>query len=166
MNPHLAVFRRVARQLRPALAAQQLEAHTGEWLSVAVLKLQKPAWSELAPPSTVNNPGIFFSIWIDAKSLKQQRVLYNIHALKLRHLSTYALESREFATAFRRAFAPAAKHWPNVSTDFGPQTLMQGWIPLDEAALETDATHLAQQFLPLAGKLDALLKARRRSTRG
>ena len=35
MNPHLAVFRLVARQLRPALAAQQLEAHTGEWLSVA-----------------------------------------------------------------------------------------------------------------------------------
>lgn len=165
MNPNLAAFRRAASQLQPALAAKQLEAHTGEWLSVAVLKLQKPAWAENPPPSTVENPGIFFSIWIDAKSLRQQRILYNIHALKLRHLSAYALESREFAAAFRREFAPTAARWPSVSVDFGPQTLMQGWIPLVESTLEADVTHLARRFLPLARTIDALLNARRRTVR-
>lgn len=164
MKTHLAALRRVARELQPDLAAAQLEAHTGSWLEAAVLKLQKPAWAESKPPSTVENPGIFFSIWIDAPSLKLGRVNYNIHALNLRGLSAYTLQSREFAAAFRAAFATTAKAWPNVSVAFGPQTLMQGWIPFDETSLEADAARLARQFIPLADTIDTLLAARRKKS--
>jgi hypothetical protein len=165
MNPYIETFQRVARKLQPVLAAKQIEAHTGEWLGATVLKLQKHAWAKAKPPSTIVNPGIFFSIWIDAQSLKRQRVLYNIHALKLRGLSAYTLESREFATAFRKEFAHNATRWPNVSVDFGPQTLMQGWIALDESTLEADTIRLSRQFLPLARTIDTLLRARLRPAR-
>ncbi len=162
MKTYLAAFRRAARDLEPLLVANQLEAHAGFWIDSAALKVQKPAWAEGKTPSTVTNPGIFFSIWIDAKASKQQRVCYNIHALKLRAMSAYALQSREFATAFRTQFARVSRQWPNVSVDYGPQTLMQGWIDLDTTTLETDAVRLVQQFSPLAATIDALLNARRR----
>lgn len=162
MNPYIDTFQRVARKLEPALSVKQIEAHTGEWLGAAVLKLQKHAWAKAKPPSTVENPGIFFSIWIDAQSLKRQRVCYNIHALKLRGLSAYVLESREFATAFRKEFVHTAARWPNVSVDYGPQTLMQGWFPLDESTLEADVTHLSRHFLPLTRTIDTLLGQRER----
>jgi len=35
----------------------------------------------------------------------------------------------------RRRCATAERRGPNVSTDHGPQTLMQGWIDFDEAHL-------------------------------
>lgn len=161
-SPYLDIFRRVARKIKPTLAAQQIEAHPGEWLGAAVLKLQKPAWAEAKPPSTIENPGIFFSIWIDAKSLQQHRVLYNIHALKLRHLSAYTLRNRAFATAFRIKFNHVSQDWPNVSVDFGPQTLMQGWIPLDETHLVEDALNLVRRFIPLSSTIDTLLKQNRK----
>jgi len=164
MKTHLAALRRVARQLQPDLAAAQLEAHTGSWLGSAALKLQKRTWVEAKPPSTLKNPGIFFSIWIDAPSLKLGRVNYNIHALNLRGLSAYTLQSRAFATAFRAAFTATAKTWPNVSVACGPQTLMQGWIPFDETSFETDAAQLARRFIPLATTIDTLLSQRKRPT--
>ncbi|MBP6506296.1 MAG: hypothetical protein KA257_01915 [Opitutaceae bacterium] len=162
MKTHLTAFRRVASNLGPLLAANQLEVHAGCWIDSAALKVQKPAWAEGKTPSTVTNPGIFFSIWIDAKAPKPQQVSYNIHALKLRAMSAYALQSREFAAAFRAKFARASKDWPNVSVDYGPQTLMEGWIDLNEADLEAAAARLVKQFIPLAATIDALLNARRR----
>lgn len=163
MSPYLVTFHRVVQKLKPLLTTKQIEAHLGEWHGASVLKLQKPAWAKAKPPSTIENPGIFFSIWIDAKSLKQHRVLYNIHALKLRGLSAYTLESREFANAFRKEFAHSATRWPNVSVDFGPQTLMQGWIALDESTLADDTAALARRFIPLSGTIDKLLKQRKKA---
>jgi hypothetical protein len=160
-SPFLKTFQHVARKLQSALKVRQIEAHTGEWLGAAVLKLQKPAWAEAKPPSTVENPGIFFSVWIDAKSLKQHRVRYNIHALKLRHLSAYSLESRAFAAAFRAEFASVSKDRPNVSTDYGPQTLMQGWITLNEARLQEDTVNLVRRFIPLSRMIDIPLDQKR-----
>ncbi len=160
MKTYLTIFRRVARQVRPELAAHQLKPCAGSWLGSAALKVQKPSWTEARPPSSVSEAGIFFSVWIEPKGLKQNRVFYNIHALNLRGFTRYTLLSREFATAFRTEFARTSKSWPNVSTDYGPQTLMQGWFPLDPVTLADDTAALVRRFIPLNATIDMLLKQR------
>lgn len=54
----------------------------------------------------------------------QDRVFYNIRALKLRELEGYAITSRDFARDFRDRFEAMRDQWPNVRVDFGPATLM------------------------------------------
>lgn len=51
-----------------------------------VLKLQKPCWTNDSMNRVENQTGIFFSIWINEKTVRRNRAYYNIHALKLRHL--------------------------------------------------------------------------------
>jgi len=160
MNAYLEIFDRVAARVRPVLTAREIKAHTGCWHESAVLKLQKRRWANRAPAAGPSEVGVFFSMWIDAKALKQSRVFYNIHALKLRSLEGHAIRSREFAAAFRDAFAVSASDWPHVSTDFGPQTLMQGWIALDPMRLEGDTVDLARRFVTLAPLIDSLLDQR------
>jgi len=160
MNSYLEIFGRVAAQVRPVLAARQIETHVGCWHEAAVLKLQKRRWANQPPAAGPSESGIFFSVWVDAKGLKQRRAFYNIHALKLRSLDGCAIQSREFAAAFRAAFAGSARNWPQVSTDYGPQTLMEGWIELDSPRFEDDVAELTRRFLPLAELLDALLDQR------
>ena len=124
-----------------------LVARVGEFLGCPVLKLDKPHWNNRGE---VDIPGeIFFSIWMEA----DDRIKYNIHALKLRHLTAYKLQSREFAAAFRAKFEPAS--WPNISTDFGPQTLMQGWISTD-----SNLDELIAKFVEMHQLIDELLKER------
>ena len=160
MNAYLDVFSQAAARTKPLLDANHLEAHVGCWHESAVLKLQKRRWTSTAPAAAPSEAGIFFSVWIDAKGLKQGRAFYNIHALKLRSLDGYNLQSREFASAFRSAFAASANDWPHVSTDHGPQTLMEGWIDLHMGKIETDITVLIRSFLPLADLIDYLLDQR------
>jgi len=160
MNSYLEMFVRVAAGVRPVLAARQIETHAGCWHEATVLKLQKRRWANQSPAAGPSEVGIFFSVWIDAKGLKQRRAFYNIHALKLRSLAGYAIQSREFAAAFRSAFATAACDWPQVSTDYGPQTLMEGWIELDSRRFEDEVAELTRRFLPLAELLDELLDQR------
>lgn len=161
MEIYIASFSRAAAQVRPDLASRRIEAHIGCWHESAVLKLQKRHWTPDAPASASSEAGIFFSAWLDAKSLRQHRVRYNIHALKLRSFPGYSLQSREFAAAFRSAFASASREWPNVSTDYGPQTLMEGWIDLDPKKIEADVAALIRRFLPLADVIDRLLDQRK-----
>ena len=48
-------------------------------------------------------PAIFFSVWINA-GIKEHKLFYNIHALKLRQLKGYNITSRKFASDFREQF--------------------------------------------------------------
>ena len=65
------------------------------------------------------------------------------------------MESRKFAEAFRKAFAPYAPEWPNVRVDFGPLTLMEGWKETDDVT--DDAVNLAEKFLKIEHLIDELL---------
>ena len=122
-----------------------------------VLKLLKSTWTNDAHDRIGNGTGVFFSVWESDRDTEQDIVLYNIHALKLRQLAGYRLESRKFAFAFRDEFMPHAEKWPNVRTDFGPLTLMQGWIPRRPKQLAHDIVNLAHQFCELVPVIDRLL---------
>ncbi len=160
MNSYLEMFARVAARVRPLLVARQIEAHVGCWHESAVLKLQKRRWANQPPVAGPSEIGIFFSVWVDATGLKQRRAFYNLHALKLRSLEGYSIQSREFAAAFRSAAAESIRDWPHVSTDYGPQTLMQGWIELDSPRVEDEVAELVRRFIPLAERVDKLLDQR------
>lgn len=124
-----------------------------------VLKLLKAHWSDDDPRLIGNETGVFFSLWIEADDASQLH--FNIHALKLRRLRKYALESRKFAEAFRRAFEPLRPQWPPHRVDFGPQTLMEGNVPWDAVPDpgELQLVNLADRFVDIAGLIDELLKS-------
>lgn len=158
MSDYLPAFARAAARLEPELAPHALEVRTGRWLESDVLKLHKRAWLPASAPGCE----IFFSAWIDAEALRHSRVNYNIHALKLRQFPGHAIQSRDFAAAFRTAFVAASSPsgWPNLALDHGPQTLFRGWIELSPPRLEPDLVALARRFLPLAPLIDELLAGR------
>lgn len=139
---------------------QQLNLKVGIWLDSVVLKIQNKDWlpAGAEPLST----GIFFSVWINDDAISRGRISYNIHALKLRDLKTHRIQSLEFADAFRQEFQTFEKGWPNVSTKFGPLTLMEGWLPLDDATLVNDVAALAQRFLSIAPITHKLLAERKK----
>jgi hypothetical protein len=136
----------------------QLRCDAGDWMDSAVLKLQKHAWT---PGGT--EQGIFFSIWLGEKELKARRFHYNIHALKIATLPGHVVKPREFAAAFREKLNASAERsaWPNLSTDYGPQTLMQGWMPLDEGTFRQDVEGLIERFAGMHQLIDALLLERK-----
>jgi hypothetical protein len=109
-----------------------------------------------------NKSGVFFSIWMNEPLAMQNRANYNIHALKLRQLKGYSITSRDFAGAFRKGFTSTRDTWPNVSVDYGPLTLMQGWIKLDSKRPEKDILVLMERFQDLSPLIDRLLESRRR----
>jgi hypothetical protein len=121
------------------------------------MKLQKAIWTDDDMRSVPNHCGVFFSIWLDAKSLGKNQTNYNIHALKMRQLSRYRVKSRDFARAFRTKFHRGSRAWPNVSTDFGPQTLMQGWIGNEPETYEANVLNLMRRFRLLSPVIDQLL---------
>ncbi len=128
-----------------------------------VLKLQKAAWTNDDMTTVRNQTGIFFSIWLNAESLRLNRIHYNIHALKLRQLKGYRITGINFATEFRGLFQPMRDDWPNVSVDYGPLTLMQGWIPLVEKTFARDLAALLQRFGKISPIIDEMLEKRRRA---
>jgi len=160
MKTHLKSFRRIADTAQPSLQSHQLETSVGLWHNSAVLKVQKRDWKEV-PADGSPEAGIFFSIWVEAKSLKKNQAFYNIHALRLRSLSAYTLQSREFAAAFRARFQHQKDAWPHVSLEYGPQTLMQGWISLDSGHADEEMASLIRLFIPAAIIIDELLDARK-----
>ncbi len=149
----------------------------GYYSGCAVLKLQKPSWTNDRMDRVENETGIFFSIWANAKAASQKRAEYNIHALKLRRLAGYSITSRDFAQEFRSGFARMRDGWPNVSVDYGPLTLMQGWIEvapdraeqdileqdiLEQDILEEEILALMERFRLVSPLIDRLLQARRK----
>ena len=147
---------------------QQIKSGTGLickhgfYRGCSVLKLQQADWTNDSMDVVPNKSGIFFSIWVDEKSLKGDRALYNIHALKLRMLKHYFITSIDFAKDFRQRFLELEKYWPNVSTKYGPLTLMQGWIDINPASFENDVLRLMRLFTPVSDIINELLEQRRR----
>jgi hypothetical protein len=123
----------------------------------AVLKLLKQRWSPDPQDVTASTTGIFFSVWIDDSATARGGLHYNLHALKLRQLAGYRLESRKFASAFREAFLPSRVSWPDVSTQFGPQTLFQGFITCKANQVAAVTVDLAMKFSPIGSVIDRLL---------
>ncbi len=146
---------------RPSVA-DGLICKQGFYINSLVLKLQKASWTNDLMSQIRNQSGIFFSIWITEKSTARNRANYNIHALKLRHLKGYSIASRDFAEDFRNRFASLQKIWPNVSVDYGPLTLMQGWIDIQPQSAEKNILHLMKSFEQLSLLIDQLLDSRRR----
>ncbi len=143
-----------------------LVCKAGFYGNCPVLKLQKPHWTNDRMDELRNQTGIFFSIWLGEASARKNRALYNIHALKLRQLKSYSITSIDFAKNFRRRFETVATSWPNVRTDYGPLTLMQGWIEINTDSFERQVTRLMRQFVPISRLIDDLLLSRQRNAAG
>jgi hypothetical protein len=133
----------------------------GFYNDCSVVKLQKDSWTNDRMDRVQNKTGIFFSVWIDQDAASKSRANYNIHALKLRQLEGYSITSRDFARDFRDGSASMRDAWPNVSVDYGPLTLMQGWIEIVPKGFEEDILVLLERFKPVSRVIDLLLEARR-----
>jgi len=148
---------------RELFSQKKLDYKVGIWLKSVVLKFQKKSWINTAQTAKPFEESVFFAIWVNDESIREGKLFYNIHALKLRQLAGYSIKSREFAGAFRSEFKPFQKKWPNVSVNFGPLTLMSVLVTLDEKNFENIIIDLSYKFLEIAFIIDDLLnKANRR----
>jgi hypothetical protein len=75
-------------------------------------------------------------------------------------LKSYRIASNDFCNDFRVAFKKLRKCWPNVSTDFGCVTLMEGWFDINEKTFAREVFRLMNKFEDLAAIIDDLLKRR------
>src|SRR5579862_2513785 len=153
-----AIFGKIKSQFE-AHASDGLVCKQGFYKNCFVLKLQKPFWTNDPMDRVQNESGIFFSIWIEEKAAHRCRANYNIHALKLRELKRFAIVSRDFAADFRKRFASVRTAWPNVSTDYGPLTLMERWIEFRPGTCEADILALMKRFQQLSPLVDQLLES-------
>src|SRR3954462_7505739 len=112
---------------------RELVCADGFHMDCDVLKLRKETWTN-DDPTKINSPtgGIFFSIWVAHEDARNGRAKYNIHSYGHRKLKNYRIASNDFCDDFRAGFKPLQTRWPNVSTDFGCVTLMEGWFKIDE----------------------------------
>ena len=102
---YLAKFQKAADQLdKKLLREKQIEVAVGTVLNSVFLKLYKKSWANPSPDPLTAETRIFFSVWINDPAIEEQKLLYNIHALKLRKLKGYSIQSRKFADAFRKSF--------------------------------------------------------------
>jgi len=142
---------------KKVLRQQHIELAVGVFVDSVFLKLYKKEWADASHDALTAPSRIFFSIWINDKSIAEEKLLYNIHALKLRLLPGYKIESRKFAAMFRKDFKIFEKQWPNVSVDFGPLTLMEGWVKFEEENFQADILKLSAQFLAIEHLIDNTL---------
>ncbi len=158
---YIKEFQKAADQLDKKLLIKK-EIEVAVVLDSVCLKLYKKSWAnELQDPLTTESR-IFFSIWINDTTIEAQKISYNIHAFKLRHPKGYAIQSRQFADAFRESFKAFEAQWPNVSVKYGPLTLMEGWVKLNENDFIHDVLALANNFLAIEHLVDdTLLKFKR-----
>jgi len=162
-QPYFDIFQKSLDHLDHELFGQNnLELNVGIWLNCVVLKIQKETWHNQPTAAQPFQQSIFFSVWINDEGTNESKLYYNIHALKLRELKGYSIKSREFAEAFRVRFKVFEKEWPNVSTQFGPLTLMEGWIKIDGNDFEDHITTLANKFLAIQFIIDDLLGERKK----
>ncbi|MGE8533225.1 hypothetical protein KYG33_20855 [Chryseobacterium sp. D764] len=155
-------------QLATSGIPEEILCNNGLKLSVDIvlesvaLKVYNPEWSG-DPQSPLDAEGrIFFSVWLNDETIREKKIYYNIHALKLRTLKAYKISSRDFAQNFRKEFLEYQKEWPNVSVNYGPLTLMQGWVELQEDSIEKDICELAQLFLKITPVIDRILELYKR----
>lgn len=128
------------------LQKKQIEVAVGIYQDSVFLKLFKKEWANKWQDPLISESRIFFSVWVNDPIIKEQKIFYNIHALKLRQLNGYSITSRAFADNFRTKFKTVEQQWENVSTKFGPQTLMQGWVNVDIKNCQDKTFELANHF--------------------
>jgi hypothetical protein len=155
---YLSEYKKAAKDIdKTILADKEMKVNVGIVLNSVALKLQKKTWTNGAHKMFQPGPSIFFSVWTNDQSIAEEKLLYNIHAFKLRQLQGYSIASREFAFTFRDKFAAFKNDWPNVSVDFGPLTLMEGWIKADPVSVHRDVLRLANTFLKIDHLVDEVL---------
>lgn len=103
---YLEKFQKIADNLDPKhFSEKKLESNVAIWRNSIVLKLQKRSWVNASPLATPFKESIFFSVWVNVEpSIHTGKLYYNIHSLKLRQLTAYKIQSRDFAAAFKMAF--------------------------------------------------------------
>ena len=152
------LFKAAAIQLhKEKFAERGLEIAVGLVLDSVCLKVYKKSWANPAIDPVESASRIFLSVWVNESSIANQRICYNIHALKLRQLKGYKIQSRQFAEVFRASFKGFEANWPNVSVDFGPQTLLEGWVNFEVDSIESKVAKLANDFLEIENLIDATL---------
>lgn len=157
-NNYLPLFKKAADKLdKKLLHEKQIEVAVGIVLDSVFLKLYKKSWANPSQDPLTAESRIFFSVWINDSTIAKQKISYNIHAFKLRKLKGYTIESRKFAETFRAYFKNSEPKWENVSVDFGPLTLMEGWMTLDEKKTEDDLLQLSRNFLEIEHLIDSTL---------
>lgn len=162
MNNYLKIFQKAAVEIENSLPEKSyIKIKTGIWLNSVVLKIQNQNWKNLTELNSTSKSEIFFSVWLEEKSIKKKQMFYNIHAFKLRNLKGYKIESRDFAEGFRKRFKEFESLFPNVSVKHGPLTLMQGWIEIHPDVIENDILKLTEQFLKIQFIIDELLEERK-----
>jgi hypothetical protein len=151
-------FQKIVDQLDSKLLSEKsIEVSVGIYLDSAFIKLYKKSWTSNPQEPLTAESRIFFSIWVNDSTIKKQKIMYNIHALKLRKLKSYSIESRKFADTFRKDFKDYEDQWPNVSLNHGPLTLMEGWLKLDVENFLEDVLKLANNFLQIEHLIDETL---------
>jgi hypothetical protein len=155
---YLERFQNAANQIdKRLLALNQLEVAIGLYKDSVFLKLYKKSWASPLQDPLIAETRIFFSVWINDSTMQEQKLLYNIHALKLRQLKGYSIESKKFADSFRGRFKKFEHKWRNVSLNFGPLTLMQGWIKIDLENFQNEIVGLSNNFIEIGHLIDNTL---------
>jgi hypothetical protein len=156
---YLEKFRKSADRIdKKMLNKKHLEMNVGVTLDSVVLKLYKTKWTNNKIDPINAKTRIFFAIWVNDKTIKRNKVFYNIHALKLRELKGYSIASRDFADSFRKDFMKFERNWENVSVEFGPLTLLEGWEHFENDNLENIIVKLANNFSSIEYLIDDTLK--------
>jgi len=156
---YLDKFQAAAAQLdKNLLGKKNIEVAVGLYLQSVFLKLYKNAWANKSEDPLTSESRIFFSVWITDAGIREQKIFYNIHALKLRKLAGYSVTSRDFAIRFRKKFKNVEQYWPNVSVQFGPLTLMQGWVNVNVENSAGEILSLANRFLKIEYLIDQTLE--------
>jgi hypothetical protein len=91
------------------------------------------------------------------KQIKKKKLYYNIHALKLRELKGYQNKQILLKNS-ETDLLKNQKDWENVRIDFGPLTLMEGWINLNAETIHNDIIDLSEKFLKISPIIDETLK--------
>ncbi|WP_264523567.1 hypothetical protein [Flavobacterium sp. N502536] len=155
---YLENFQKAADRLdQKILNEKSIEVAVGIYLDSVFIKLYKKTWSTNTDEALTSESRIFFSVWVSASDIEKQRIMYNIHALKLRKFKVYTIESRKFAEIFRKSFKTYEDKWPNVTTKHGPLTLMEGWLQLDLENIQEEILKLSHNFLAIEHLIDDTL---------
>lgn len=155
---YLENFQKIVDQLDSKLLDEKsIEVSVGIYLDSVFIKLYKKSWASNPQEALTAESRIFFSVWVNDSTLEKQKIMYNIHALKLRKLKGYSIQSRKFAEFFRENFKVYEQKWQNISVNHGPLTLMEGWIKLDLESFQEEVLKLVSSFLEIEHLIDHTL---------